>query len=74
MTNGPTGGPSISARGLVGKALLASGSLMALFGLGIGAGWIAPGLEPRGLIAGALLVAAAFDVLIGLRFLGERGS
>jgi hypothetical protein len=74
MTDGPTGGPPISARGLVGKALLASGALMALFGLGLALGWIAPGVEPRALIAGALFAAAALDVMIGLRFLGERGS
>jgi hypothetical protein len=47
---------------------------MALFGFAIAMGWIARGVEPRALIAGALLAAAALDVMLGLRFLGERES
>jgi hypothetical protein len=47
---------------------------MGLFGAAIAMGWIARDLEPRGLVAAALLVAAAFDVMLGLRFLGERSS
>jgi hypothetical protein len=74
MATPSTPRPPLSARGVVGKALLASGLLMALFGLGIATGRIAPGLEPRGLVAGALFAAAALDVMIGLRFLGERDS
>ncbi len=68
------GGPPLSARGIVGKALLASGVLMALFGLGILVGWIPLELEARRLVAVGLLLTAAVDVGLGLRFLGERGS
>jgi hypothetical protein len=66
--------PSHPVKVMAGKALLASGALMGLFGAAIAMGWIARDLEPRGLVAAALLVAAAFDVMLGLRFLGERSS